>query len=69
MGLASCPLQVSSLALSTQRWYDSSTIARWFRFTSPHPLQVKALAASSAVCAGLGVVAVGGWKLAGLQAR
>ncbi|PRW45221.1 Bifunctional polynucleotide phosphatase kinase [Chlorella sorokiniana] len=31
------------------------------------PIAAKALAASSAVCAGLGVVAVGGWKLAGLQ--
>lgn len=31
------------------------------------PIAAKALAASSAVCAGLGVLAVGGWKLAGLQ--
>ena len=35
---------------------------------APHSAQAKALAASSAVCAGLGVLAVGGWKLAGLQA-
>lgn len=30
-------------------------------------MAVKALAASSAVCLGLGVLAAGGWKLAGLQ--
>lgn len=35
---------------------------------TPQSSQAKALAASSAVCAGLGVLAVGGWKLAGLQA-